>query len=63
MKTNMNQMKSAKARQRKIAISDGFYDGRYKMKIVPNKKKERSRKSCKNFAMEWRTLLLAQYKL
>jgi len=34
----------AKRLQRKLAIQQGFYDGRYKEKIVKDKKKERSRK-------------------
>lgn len=30
--------------QRKLAIQDGFYDGRFKEKTVPDKKKEASKR-------------------
>jgi hypothetical protein len=33
----------AKRLQRKLAIQQGFYDGRFKEKIVPDKKKKESR--------------------
>lgn len=34
----------AKKLQRKIAIQEGFYDGRFKEKVVPDKKKEAKKK-------------------
>lgn len=34
----------AKRLQRKIAIQQGFYDGRFKEKIIPDKKKEAKKK-------------------
>ncbi|MCX6290623.1 MAG: hypothetical protein NT126_02535 [Bacteroidetes bacterium] len=34
----------AKKLQRKLAIQQGFYDGRFKEKVVKDKKKEESRK-------------------
>jgi len=34
----------AKRLQRKIAIQQGYYDGRYKEKIIPDKKKEAKKK-------------------
>jgi hypothetical protein len=33
----------AKRLQRKLAIQQGYYDGRFKKKTVPDKKKEESR--------------------
>ena len=34
----------AKRLQRKIALQQGFYDGRYKEKVIPDRKKEEKRK-------------------
>lgn len=34
----------AKKLQRKIALQQGYYDGRFKEKIIPDKKKEAKRK-------------------
>lgn len=34
----------AKKLQRKIALQQGYYDGRYKEKIIPDKKKEAKKK-------------------
>ena len=33
-------MEVAKKLQRKIALQQGFYDGRFKEKLIPDKKKE-----------------------
>ena len=37
----------AKKLQRKLAIQAGFYDGRYKEKIVTDKKKEESKRKAR----------------
>ncbi len=46
MARNKNQkaIDVAKKLQRKIAIQQGYYDGRYREKIIPDKKKEAKRK-------------------
>ena len=36
-----------KAIQRKEAISQGFFDGRFSNKIIPNKKKQESKRRIK----------------
>ena len=49
MKLNLKNIE--KAAQRKLAIEAGFYDGRFKSKVIPNKKKqqEKSRVKVKDF--------------
>ena len=39
--------KRARAIQRKLALIQGFYDGRFKPKVVKDKKKEASRKQAR----------------
>jgi hypothetical protein len=36
-----------KAAQRKIAIEAGFYDGRFSNRVIPNKKKQESKRRIK----------------
>ncbi len=43
-KKHQTSFEVAKNLQRKLAIQQGFYDGRFKEKMVKDKKKERSRK-------------------
>jgi hypothetical protein len=43
----MKQPSTTKSRKRDQQIEDGAYDGRYKTKIVPDKKKEANRKRIK----------------
>jgi hypothetical protein len=43
MKTNKIYQKI----NREFAKEQGFYDGRFKSKVIPNKKKEFSKKFCK----------------
>jgi len=38
-----------KARQRESAIEQGFYDGRFSPKTIPDKKKKASKEACKNW--------------
>jgi hypothetical protein len=42
-----DQIKRARALQRKLAIAQGFFDGRFKPKVVMDKKKEESRKKAR----------------
>jgi len=39
--------KRARAIQRKLAMAQGFYDGRFNPKVVKDKKKESSRKKAR----------------
>ena len=39
--------KRARAIQRKLALIQGFYDGRFKPRVVKDKKKEASRKKAR----------------
>jgi hypothetical protein len=43
-KKKQTALETAKRLQRKLAIQQGFYDGRFKEKIVKDKKKEFSKK-------------------
>ena len=43
----MKQTSTTKSRKRDQQIADGAYDGRYRTKIVPDKKKEANRKRIK----------------
>jgi hypothetical protein len=45
MKLNIKNIE--KAAQRKIAIEQGAMDGRYRIRIIPNKKKEETKKRIK----------------
>ena len=45
MKTNLKNIE--KAAQRKLAIEAGFYDGRFKSKVIPNKKKKEEKRRVK----------------
>lgn len=49
-------MKTLSTIDRKInrqnAIEQGFYDGRFKNRVVKDKKKESSRRGCKNWKKE-----------
>ena len=40
----MNTLKLSQGRERESAKEQGFYDGRFKTKVVKDKKKEMSRK-------------------
>lgn len=42
----------SKKRERENAIAAGFYDGRFKQKVVKDKRKEQSKNHCKNFKHE-----------
>jgi hypothetical protein len=43
-KKKESSFNAAKRLQRKLAMQAGFYDGRFKEKVVKDKKKEQSRK-------------------
>jgi hypothetical protein len=43
----VKQTSTTKSRKRDQQIADGAYDGRYKTKVVPDKKKEATRKRVK----------------
>lgn len=43
-KKKSNAMLVAQRLQRKLAIQEGFYDGRFKEKTIPDKKKEASKR-------------------
>jgi hypothetical protein len=45
MKNDINKLQ--KAAQRKLAIEAGFYDGRFKSKIIANKKKQEEKRRVK----------------
>jgi hypothetical protein len=45
MKLNLKNIE--KAAQRKLAIEAGFYDGRFKSKVIANKKKQQEKKRVK----------------
>lgn len=38
-----------KAKQRESRIEQGFYDGRYKEKVIPDLKKKTSKEECKKW--------------
>jgi hypothetical protein len=42
-------IKAIKKARREIAVLQGAYDGRFAPKVVKNKKKEASKKACRNF--------------
>jgi len=42
-----DQVKRARALQRKLAMQQGFYDGRFKPKVVKDKKKEERRRKAR----------------
>lgn len=46
---NIDSLKLFKSATREIFIEKGFNDGRFLNKIVPNKKKEFNKKSCRNW--------------
>lgn len=41
---------SAKARQRATALQQGAYDGRYRPRLIPNRKKEQDKRACRTKA-------------
>lgn len=43
-KKKASSFNAAKTLQRKLALQQGYYDGRFKEKIVKDKKKEESKK-------------------
>ena len=43
-KKRQTALQTAKRLQRKLAMQQGFYDGRFKEKIVKDKKKEQQKK-------------------
>jgi hypothetical protein len=42
-------IKAIKKARREIAVLQGAYDGRFAPKVVKNKKKEASKKACRDF--------------
>jgi hypothetical protein len=42
-------VKAIKKARREIAVLQGAYDGRFAPKVVKNKKKEASKKACRDF--------------
>ena len=46
---NKRLFNMAKARQRDNAIADGFYDGRFREKVVEDKKKKQQRMEAKRY--------------
>jgi hypothetical protein len=42
---------TVKSRKRQAQIEAGVYDGRFKTRIVPDKKKKESRELCRNFKL------------
>lgn len=46
---NKKLFQMAKAQERERAIEDGFYDGRFKTKVVKDKKKSEKRKWNKRY--------------
>lgn len=47
--TNIESLKLFKSATREIFIQKGFNDSRFLNKVVPNKKKEFSKNSCRNW--------------
>ena len=45
MKLNLKNIE--KAAQRKLAVEARFYDGRYRIRIIPNKKKQENKRRIK----------------
>lgn len=45
-------MKTDKAIQRILAKEAGFYDGRFRSRVVADKKKKQSKLACKNYRYE-----------
>lgn len=41
-----------KRRQRKVAIAEGFYDGRFRPRVVKDKKKESSKRACRRYTVQ-----------
>jgi len=37
----------SKKKSRELAMKDGYYDGRFRPRVVKDKKKEASRKACR----------------
>ena len=46
---NKTLLNMAKARQREQAIEDGYYDGRFRTKVVKDKKKQEKKHRNKRF--------------
>jgi hypothetical protein len=42
---------TVKARKRQAQIEAGVYDGRFKTRVVQDKKKKAARESCRNFKL------------
>jgi hypothetical protein len=49
MRKKNSLVKAIKKARREIAVLQGAYDGRFAPKVVKNKKKEASKKACRNF--------------
>ncbi|MCO5231848.1 MAG: hypothetical protein M9958_11925 [Chitinophagales bacterium] len=47
-----SSIKAVKKARREMAIQQGAYDGRFAPKVLKNKKKESSKKSCRTFKWE-----------
>lgn len=45
MKLNLKNIE--KAAQRKLAVEAGFYDGRFKSRLIPDKKKQENKRRIK----------------
>jgi len=52
-KKKQSSFDAAKRLQRKLAMQQGFYDGRFKEKVVKDKKKEQSKKMARQ-KVDWR---------
>ena len=44
----VDQNKLARALQRKLALQQGYYDGRFKPRVVKDRKKEENRKKARS---------------
>ena len=49
--TEKEMKNTVKSRKRQAQIEAGVYDGRFKTRIVPDKKKKESRELCRNFKL------------
>lgn len=49
MRKKNSLVKAIKKARREIAVLQGAYDGRFAPKVVKNKKKEASKKACRDF--------------
>lgn len=47
-KKKISSLNLAKKLQRKLAMQEGYYDGRFRNKVIKDKKKEANRKASRN---------------